>query len=92
MAQNLMTQAALKSSGAAQALPTCTVEAGREGLMVLPPEINLPLEGLNPEEVELSIGAVKLLCVLIKSYNMMHAEEAVSGNNAPEHRCVLLAE
>ncbi len=87
-----MTQAAIKSNCAAQALPTRTVEAGREGLMVLPLEINLPLEGLNPEEVKLSISAVKLLRVLIESYDMMHAEEADSGNNAPEHRCVLLAE
>jgi hypothetical protein len=91
MAQNFMTQAALEPSCAAQALPTCTAEAGREGLMALPPEISLPLEGLNPEEVELAIGAVKLLCVLIESYNMMHGEEADSGNNALEHRSVLPA-
>ena len=48
-----MTQAAIKSSGAAQALPTCTVEAERDGFNVWPPEISLPLEGLSPEEVDL---------------------------------------
>ena len=86
-----MTQAAIKSSGAAQARPTCTVEAGREGFDVWPPEISLPLEGLSPGEVDLTMSALEFLCILIESYNMFHAEEAAPGNDALEHHCVLPA-
>ncbi len=86
-----MTHAAIKSSGAAQALPTCTVEAGLDGFNVWPPEIRLPLEGLSPEEVDLTMNALEFLCILIESYNMFHAEEAAPGNDAREHLCVLPA-
>jgi hypothetical protein len=86
-----MTQAAIKSTGAAQALPTCAVEAERDGLDLWPPEISLPLDGLSPEEVDLTINALEFLCILIESYDMSYAEEAASGNDAREHHSVLPA-
>ena len=86
-----MNQAELKSSGAAQTLPNCTVEAEQDGLNAWLPEIELPLEGLSPEEVDLSMAAVKFLCVLIESYVMTDVEKAAPSNNFQEIHRVLAA-
>ena len=86
-----MTQAELKSSGAAQTLPNCTVGAEQDGLNAWLPEIELPLEGLSPEEVDLSMAAVKFLCVLIEAYVMTDVENAAPSNNFQELHCVLAA-
>lgn len=75
-----MNTIAFKLGEAAHAVMAGPVEEDEALVSALIPEVALPLEGLTPEEAELSIRAVEFLCILIEFYETLHAEETVPSS------------
>ena len=86
-----MTKIGFKPGEAAHAITAGPVEGDEALVSVLVPEVALPLEGLTPEEADLSIRAVDFLCILIEFYETLHAEETAPSSALHEHRSALPA-
>jgi hypothetical protein len=88
---NPMTKIAFKPGEAAHAVTAGPVEGDEALVNVLVPEVALPLEGLTPEEADVSIRAVDFLCILVEFYEALHAEVAAPSSALQEYRSTLLA-
>jgi hypothetical protein len=88
---NPMNTIAFKPGEAAHAVMAGPVEEDEALIRALVPEVALPLEGLTPEEADLSIRAVEFLCVLIEFYETLHAGETAPGSALHEQHSAMPA-